>query len=182
MALEYVGDPMRLSGARRLRREVVGDDEGIVSARIAAIARALPEATAIVAGEQHLTYGELLAQADLLAAGLTRRGVGPNVAVGVCIERSPALITAMLAVMRAGGAFIPLDPGWPDARIAQTLRDAKALLVLGTAANAGRLGAAGREVVAIDEARRAPASTALAPATTASEDDLAYVIYTSGST
>jgi amino acid adenylation domain-containing protein len=182
MALEYVGDPMRFSGARRLRREVAGDEDGTVAARVAAVARALPEAPAVVAGERRLAYGELLAEADFLAADLTRRGVGPNVAVGVCIERSPALIIATLAVMRAGGAFIPLDPDWPDARVAQTLSDAKALLVLATAANAGRLGAAGCEIVAVDGARQAPASIDFALARTPSEDDLAYIIYTSGST
>ncbi|HEX7243014.1 MAG TPA: condensation domain-containing protein, partial [Longimicrobiaceae bacterium] len=104
-----------------------------VHERVAAQARRRPGAVAVVSGAGRLTYGELLARADLLAADLRRRGVGPETVVGVRLGRSPELVVALLAVLRAGGAYLPIDPATPPDRVGLMLRDAGAGVVLGGA-------------------------------------------------
>lgn len=102
-----------------------------------------PEATALVAGGTRLGYRQLLARADRLAEGLREAGVGPEVPVGLCLPRGAEMAVAALAVLRAGGAYLPLDPEQPPARLRAMLADARARLVLaadGTAAGAQRLG------------------------------------------
>src|SRR4051795_13110613 len=96
----------------------------VVPQLVAEVARSSPEAVALRSGRSCLTYRELDARAGRIAGRLRSLGVGREVPVGVCLERSFDQVTALLAVMKAGGAFVPLDPTWPDERLRGLLDDA----------------------------------------------------------
>jgi amino acid adenylation domain-containing protein/non-ribosomal peptide synthase protein (TIGR01720 family) len=152
---------------------------------VARQARRTPDRVAVAADERRLTFRELDEAASRLAGYLTGLGAAPERVVGIALDRSPDLITAMLATWRAGGAYLPLDPELPRERIGTIVRDAGPVVVLTTAAIRGRLGDdLGEQVLALD----APATRTLIAAPPArppaSPDpaDAAYVIYTSGST
>src|SRR5579864_3971049 len=151
-----------------------------VVALFEAAAAAHPDAIAVSCGEMQVSYGDLAARVAALAHRLRARGVGPERVVGVLLERSVALVAGVLGVLKAGGAFLALDPGHPPARLKQVLDDAGAALVLTTRALAPRLPA---DVSALlvdaldDEIARDGA-----PFPSPLPDQLAYVIYTSGST
>ncbi|MFF2013913.1 amino acid adenylation domain-containing protein [Streptomyces sp. NPDC058195] len=141
-----------------------------------------PDATAVVSADGELTYRELNARANRLARHLTVRGAGPGAAVAVCLERGPEQITALLAVLKSGAAYLPLDPEHPADRLAYMVADARAALVVTDSARSARLPAGpGRFLTDRDWPPLAdlPAHD---PEPQASFDDLAYVIYTSGST
>jgi hypothetical protein len=87
-----------------------------------------PDAVAVVYEEQTLTYGELNARANQLAHHLRARGVGPDIIVGLCLERSLEMIVGLIGILKAGGAYLPLDPGYPRERLASMLEDAAAEL------------------------------------------------------
>ena len=155
-----------------------------------------PEAIALVFGEQQLTYGELNARANQLAHYLQRLGVGPEVCVGLCLERSAEMIIGLLAILKAGGAYVPLDPAYPPARSALMLQETQAPVLLtqqsllsylpshDEAVDAATpLSARVKRVICLDRdwptlAREDTCN--LASAVMAA--NLAYVIYTSGST
>jgi len=149
---------------------------------VAAAAARTPDAIAVEHGDTRLTNGELQVRANQLAHALRARGVGPDTIVGVCLSRSPELIVALLGVLAAGGAYLPLDPAHPDARFASLLADAGARLVVTEARLAERLPAGGPEqlvlAAAADELATQPSS---APDVAVHPEQLAYVIYTSGS-
>ncbi|HEX8273216.1 MAG TPA: amino acid adenylation domain-containing protein [Longimicrobiaceae bacterium] len=160
---------------------------GLVHERIAGHARARPDAPAVCFGDSVTTFGELDARAEELAARLRALGVGPEVRVGIAVERGPGVIAAALAVLKAGGAYVPLDPEYPADRLAFMLEDSAAPVVLTQSALAGRLPAFGGAKVLLD-ADGAAAGDALSHSRTfalphpPSPDNAAYVIYTSGST
>lgn len=142
-----------------------------------------PGGVAVAFRGANLTYGELNERANRLAHNLRRRGVKPNVLVGVCLERSPDLIVALLAVWKAGGAYVPLDPSYPRERLSFMIEDARPLLVLTESTCLPHLTTSGDQLMCLDKERAAlggESSDNLAPITTPS--DLAYVMYTSGST
>src|SRR5262249_49372813 len=85
-----------------------------------------PHAVAVVDADQHLTYRALNQRANQLAHYLQRLGVGPDVPVGICMERSAELVVGLLAILKAGGAYVPLDPAYPRERIAFMLEDTQA--------------------------------------------------------
>lgn len=147
---------------------------------IAAVAAATPAAPALRAGKASLTYGDLLASADRLAAHLLRLGIGPEIPVGICIERSFDEIIALLAVLRAGGAFLPLDPAWPATRLRHVLDEAQAPVVIAGPSLLDRLGGDGR-IVLPAAAMTDKGSEPACPPQNIAADTLAYVIYTSGS-
>ena len=140
-----------------------------------------PEATAVVFGEAALTYAELNERANRWARELRRRGVGPGVPAGVFAERSPALMAALLALFKAGGAFLPLDVAYPRERLAFMLEDARAPLVLTTSDLREKLPPGDFDALCLDAPAPEASSANLSRPDTA-PDDLAYVIYTSGST
>jgi amino acid adenylation domain-containing protein len=140
----------------------------------------LADAIAVVAGDQRLTYRQLKHWANGLAHYLRRAGVGPEVCVGICLERSPELLVAILGVLKAGGAYVPLDPAYPKERLALLLGDCRAPLLLTRSPLRGRLPNYAGKVVDLDCEEIAPADSS--PAVAVSPDNLAYVIYTSGST
>jgi amino acid adenylation domain-containing protein len=143
-----------------------------------------PEALAACFEEGRLTYHELNGRANRLARHLERQGVGPNVLVGVLVERSLEMLIAVLAVMKAGGAYVPLDPAYPADRLEFMLKDGRISLLLIQETLRDRLAVPG-EVRTIYLDRDAPLVAREAEANlprAAAPTDLAYVIYTSGST
>ncbi|HEU4881299.1 MAG TPA: amino acid adenylation domain-containing protein, partial [Longimicrobium sp.] len=143
-----------------------------------------PDAVAVRFEEDSLTYGELNARTNQLAHFLRRRGVGPEVRVGICLERSLEMVVSLLAVLKAGGAYVPLDPSLPAERLAYMLDDSATPVLLTRESLLGALPALeGVEVVSLDgAAEEIAAEPAENPALGAGPDSLAYVIYTSGST
>jgi amino acid adenylation domain-containing protein len=143
-----------------------------------------PDAAAVVCGDDVLSYRALDGRANALAHHLVRLGVGPDVRVGVCLERGVEMVVAVLAVLKAGGAYVPLDPAYPAERIAYVLDDAGAAVVLTQARLRDRLGPdADLPVITVDGAHSADAEPrGDAPVTGLAPRNLAYVIYTSGST
>ncbi|HEX2188170.1 MAG TPA: amino acid adenylation domain-containing protein, partial [Longimicrobiaceae bacterium] len=155
----------------------------LVHERVAAQAGLTPDAVAVAREGGSLTYAELDLRANRLANHLRRLGVGPEVRVGVCMERSPELVVALLAVLKAGGAYVPLDPGHPPDRLAFVLEDADVAVVLTGGGPAERLPAGGARVVHLDRDRPLiAAESPSAPRVEVAPESLAYVIYTSGST
>jgi amino acid adenylation domain-containing protein len=143
-----------------------------------------PGVVAVRFEEESLTYGELNARANQLAHHLGRRGVGPEVRVGICLERSPEMVVAILAVLKAGGAYVPLDPGYPAERLSFILADSATPVLLTRETLRGALTVPdGVELISLDgAAAEIAAESAENPQSGAGPDSLAYVIYTSGST
>jgi amino acid adenylation domain-containing protein len=144
-------------------------------------AAARRNAVAVSFAGETLTYADLNAQANRLAHRLRRLGVGPESRVAVCLERSPALVTALLGVLKSSGAYVPLDPGYPADRLAYVLEDSRAAVLITQSSLVPTLPAQGARVIALDEADLADES-ASDPAPLAGAENPAYVIYTSGST
>ncbi|HEV7369720.1 amino acid adenylation domain-containing protein [Arenibaculum sp.] len=145
-------------------------------------AAATPDAVAVVFEEQYLTYGELDRRSNRLAHHLSALGIGPDVVVGLCVERSLDMVVGVLGILKAGGAYLPLDPGYPRERLAHMLEDARTPVLVTHAGAIDPLPDRAR-VVRLDhdaeEIDRRPATALDGGATPA---NLAYVIYTSGST
>jgi amino acid adenylation domain-containing protein len=142
-----------------------------------------PDAPALVFRDTTLTYAELERRSNRWAHKLRALGVERDMPVGVCLDRSIEGIVAVLAILKAGGAFLPLDPAYPKDRLAFMVRDSKIRLIVSDSRLAGRFGEPGLRIVEMD--REAEATQRLAaerPRTQGSASDLAYVIYTSGST
>ncbi|MBV9791548.1 MAG: amino acid adenylation domain-containing protein, partial [Chloroflexi bacterium] len=142
-----------------------------------------PAAVAVVFGEQTLSYADLNQRANHLAHYLQALGVGPDVRVGVCMERAPEMIVGIIGILKAGGAYVPIDPTYPRERIQLMLADAQAPLLLTHERLRQQLPQTEARIVALDaewpEIARQPPTN---PASRATADHLAYVIYTSGST
>ena len=153
-----------------------------IAERVSSSAAAYPEKIALHAGALRIRYGELDRQSGQLATCLARSGVSAGVPVAICVERSAAQITAILATLRAGGAFMPLDPAWPMARIRMLLRDSAAPVVLAEPDMAEQLGEDRRTVIPFGCGAAAIADYEPLPPVARRPEDLAYIIYTSGST
>ncbi|SIR91538.1 non-ribosomal peptide synthetase [Pseudomonas putida] len=150
---------------------------------IAAQAAEQPDATAVLHRQTRLDRQGLEARANRLAHRLIELGVGPEVRVGVAMQRSESLIVALLAVLKAGGAYVPLDPDYPAERVAYMLEDSRAQVLLSETGLLDDLPAGQAQVLLLDTLGDSLAGyPASAPQTTVCPDNLAYVIYTSGST
>ncbi|MDQ6883908.1 MAG: non-ribosomal peptide synthetase [Candidatus Dormibacteraeota bacterium] len=150
---------------------------------VGARAAETPDAIAVVAGNQRITYQELDTRANQLAHHLRALGVGPEVLVGLCLERSIELVVGALGILKAAGAYVPLDPGYPRERLVFMLQDARARVLVTEPRLAASLPRGAWHVVSLDSR-----ATSLAPGEPhpppggAAPGNLAYVIYTSGST
>jgi amino acid adenylation domain-containing protein/non-ribosomal peptide synthase protein (TIGR01720 family) len=154
-----------------------------IHARFERRAAARPDAPAVTFGAETLTYGELNARANRLAHRLVALGVGPETRVGIALERSIDLVAAVLAVLKAGGGYVPLDPAYPAERIAFVLEDAEIPVLVTAADLLDRLPPFAGAVVRVDgDAAAIAGESARNPDVAAGVDSLAYVIYTSGST
>ncbi|HSU17581.1 non-ribosomal peptide synthetase [Longimicrobium sp.] len=144
-----------------------------------------PEAAAVEAGGETLSYGELNRRANRLAHHLVARGVGPDVPVALCVERGMEMVAGLLGVLKAGGAYVPLDPEHPDDRLRYMLADSRPAVLLTQNALAPRLGALAADlpILALDaDTAWADESDADPRVAGVTPEHLAYVIYTSGST
>jgi len=147
----------------------------------AAQAERTPERLAVVAGEQHWTYAQLDERANQIARRLQQLGVGAEERVGICVQRSLEMTSGMLGVLKAGAAYVPLDPAYPEERIKLMVRDAGVRVVLTQSWLAEQLPAGVGEVIYLDQGWEVEAQWPYQPPKV-SADNLAYVIYTSGST
>jgi amino acid adenylation domain-containing protein len=145
-------------------------------------AAALPEATAVQCGSTTLTYGELNLRSTQLANYLRSIGVGPDVPIALCLDRSPAMVIGVLGVLKAGGAYVPLDPGDPLERISMILEETKTPVVLTESLFAERLPSYWGQVLCLDSDWDNVAACGPYAGNSAQAENLAYVIYTSGST
>jgi len=154
-----------------------------VAELVAQQAVANPSGIAVSAGHEVLSYAELDRRANRLANYLCSLGVSRDTAVGLYLDRSPAMVVTALAILKAGSAYIPLDPAQPPARLAFMLRDSEARVVVSTTALAEKLPVGSWQIVALDgDAEKIAAQSESQPAIKVRPEDLAYIIYTSGST
>ena len=142
-----------------------------------------PHALAVISDDRGLTYGQLSRWSNQLAHYLHKTGVGPEARVGICMERSADMMIAILGILKAGAAFVPLDPRYPQHRLAYILKDAGVSVVIADDRSKVTLEVEGLNVVClksdwpmIDEENSGDCSSEALP------DNLAYVLYTSGST
>lgn len=145
--------------------------------------RRTPDAIALVAADEQISYLELHRRSNQLAHVLRDVGVGPEVCVGICVERSPEMVLGLLAVLKAGGAYVPLDPKYPQERLRFILKDSQINILLTQKHLRTRLPEQCQHIVCLDEiwkGERFPGERDVAER--AHARNLAYVIYTSGST
>ncbi|WP_121301457.1 non-ribosomal peptide synthase/polyketide synthase [Pseudomonas aeruginosa] len=158
-------------------------DERSVEQLFASRAVMEPERVALLFEERQLSYGELNAQANRLAHRLIELGVGPDVLVGIAVERGLEMIVSLLAVLKAGGAYVPLDPEYPQERLGYMIEDSGIALLLSQSHLLQRLPAAsGIACLALDQAWDWQDRPASDPQLRAHPQNLAYVMFTSGST
>src|SRR3712207_2358451 len=142
-----------------------------------------PDAVAVVFEDERLSYQQLNEKANQLAHHLQALGVGPEVLVGVCMERSLEMVVGLLGILKAGGAYVPLDPSYPKERLAFMLEDSQASVLLSQQRLLEDLPEHESRVVCLDSAWEGSIQDQeVNPASGATAENLAYVIYTSGST
>ena len=142
-----------------------------------------PDAVALISGERRLTYRELNQRANQLANYLRTLGVGPELLVGICVERSVEMFIGLLGILKAGGAYVPLDPAYPKERLTLMLEDSQASVVLTQQKFAADLAEDVAQVICLDKDRKRIAQEGDEnPVSLTTGNNLAYVIYTSGST
>jgi amino acid adenylation domain-containing protein/non-ribosomal peptide synthase protein (TIGR01720 family) len=141
-----------------------------------------PNQVAVISGNRSITFAELHVQSNQLAHRLRQLGVGPDVLVGICLERSIEMVVALLGVLKAGGAYVPLDPQYPAERLAYMIQDASARVLLSQASLGDRLPVSNVEIVWVDSDAQLAQEPADDLQELATADSLAYVIYTSGTT
>lgn len=146
-------------------------------------AQKTPDVLALACQMQRLTYSQLDGWSNRLAHRLQALGVGTDVPVAICLQRSPELAVAALAVMKAGGAYLPMDPDFPVERLQFMLRDTETKVLITQEQNHGRLPSGDWQLVMVDGERESSAQPVpeLQPVSIGAED-LAYIVYTSGST
>ncbi|MFQ2879773.1 amino acid adenylation domain-containing protein, partial [Mycobacterium sp. MS3] len=159
---------------------VPGPGAGSIPALLATQAARTPGAVAVTCEGRSMTYRELDEAANRLAHLLCDQGVGPGDVVGLLVERSAQAVVAMVGVLKSGAAYVPIDVGWPAARVGFVLADAAPLAAITSAGLRSRLDGSGLLVIDVEEPRIGtyPGTGLPAPAA----DDVAYLIYTSGTT
>jgi amino acid adenylation domain-containing protein len=146
-------------------------------------ARQRPESTALICGNQRFCYRELNERANQIAHFLIQEGAGPEVLVGVYLERTPNLLPAILGVLKSGAAYVPLDPGFPRDRIRRILEDSSARIILTQGSLAPHLAGTAAQVIWLDrDAGTISRHSRENPDARSAPENLAYVLFTSGST
>jgi amino acid adenylation domain-containing protein len=158
--------------------------ESSLLSRINGVAIARPDAPAVSCGGVTLSYAELTERSDRLAGFLLRNGTAPGTRVGICMTRSPDVIVAILAVLKAGSAYVPLDPEYPVERLRYVLEDSGARVLLTQETLLAKLSDVAAEIVCLDggDARITGSPPALPEPVGGVSDGIAYLLYTSGST
>ena len=174
------GEPERLAALGRGAQLPPGTDAATFVHRFEERAARHPDAPAVTSGAVTVSYGQLDRRAEHLARVLAARGVGPEVIVAVYLERGIELVTAVLAVLKAGGAYLPLDPAYPAERLSPIVADARPALVLTARDLAASAPAGAAELLAMEDAEAEAPTTAAAPTPRLGPDHAAYVVYTSG--
>lgn len=154
----------------------------LIHEMIAQQARLTPDRTAVIFRDGALTYGELTGEVKRLSARLRRYGVGAENVVGVCLDRSIEMLVAMIAVLDAGGAYLPLDPAFPSERIAFMISDSEAAVVVTQAVLASRFADSQARTIVVGEPQETGGESSFAEAIEPPPASLAYLMYTSGST
>ena len=159
-------------------------EEGATLASLCAEqAKRTPNATAVICGSERISYADLHARAAAIGRHLIAAGIGPEAVAGIAVPRSIDLIAAVLAVHKAGGAYLPLDPAYPPDLFRYIAEDAGAAVIVTTRAIAGSLPPRGARLIVLDDVQADAAAARQLPETvSAKPENLAYVIYTSGST
>ncbi|WP_144635211.1 non-ribosomal peptide synthetase [Bordetella genomosp. 13] len=184
---QAVGDVALLDAAQAAQLQAWGDGgpraeaAPLVHEGFEQQAARTPRAVALVSGQRVLSYDELNRQSNRLAHRLRALGVGPDVPVGIALERSAAMVVAMLGIMKAGGAYVPLDPDHPAQRLADMVEDASLDIVLSHGGVAERIGLPGG-VRFVDVESAVQDGPDHNPGVALHGDNLVYVIFTSGST
>ncbi|NBD14564.1 condensation domain-containing protein, partial [Corallococcus silvisoli] len=144
-------------------------------------AKRTPDAVAVVSGKQRLTYREVEARANQLANRLRKLGVGPEVRVGLCVERTADVVVGTLGILKAGGAYVPLDSSYPKERLGWLLEDAQGPALVAHSHLLESLPAFSAQAVCLDTDEVLPTESQEAPVTQVRAENVAYLIYTSGS-
>ncbi len=190
-----IADPDEQLGALRLmdeeeRRLVTSEwprntqaypRDASVPALFRQVARERPDATALVLGDRQMNYAELDRLSSRVAAGLRRRGAGRGTRIGLCLDRSFEAIVGMLGILKAGAAYVPLDPEYPPARLKMMIGDAQVLATLTDAGSLGRVRSLGAEPLLIEALFESGADASFTPVRVEPTEP-AYLMYTSGST
>ncbi|MGZ5050157.1 MAG: amino acid adenylation domain-containing protein [Methylobacter sp.] len=155
---------------------------GTIHGAVEGVARQQPQADALVYRQRHLSYGELNAQANRLAHSLLAKGVGQEQRVALCIQRSPDMLVGILAILKAGAVYVPVDPAYPKERQAYLLQDAGCWWLLTSTALLPGLDYADAAAICVDEVGAYAGYSSENPEIAIHADQAAYVIYTSGST
>ena len=171
-------DRLRLAARNETRRELAATFTHLVVEEQAA---RTPDRTAVSMAGAHWTYHELNRRANTIAHEIRARGIKPGDLVGVCLERSPDMLAAILGVLKAGAAYVPLDPAFPADRLTYMLEDSRASLVVSQDRLRASLPQSGNSLLCLDDWTPAE-GTGANPGGPVRAADLAYVIYTSGST
>ena len=180
-AIDLLGDEVRADLLQPVRRGAPDAAATVPGAFERQVARR-PDALALRFRDERVSYRELDERATRLAARLRERGVRPGALVGLALDRSPDAIAALLAILKTGAAYLPLDPAYPRDRIAFMLKDAAAALVLATSTHAPVFEGAVPVMILEAESARDAQDDVAAPTGQAKARDRAYVMYTSGST
>jgi amino acid adenylation domain-containing protein len=185
-ALDAAAEVNARLGTAYSHRESRRSAQDTIDRAVLSVAARVPEAIAVEEGNEQLTYAQLVARVNATMATLRQAGVQRGSAVAICMERSTGTLVAVLAILACGAAYVPLDPSYPEQRLAFMLDDSAAACVVVDDAQLDRFRSAGRTTISVatgptgDERRDAHHPNPPSPAS--EPDDLAYVIYTSGST
>jgi amino acid adenylation domain-containing protein len=166
--------------------QMVVPETACVHELIAERAKRAPERVAVLAQSQSVTYGELETRSNQLARRLRAEGVRRGSLVGLCLERTPDLLVGLLGILKAGGGYVPLDPGFPPDRLQLMVVDSGMKLLVTESGLLDRVSAGAASTLVLDQQRERIAAESTAPLdrdeASATPESVAYVIYTSGST